>query len=144
MLELGLALDVLVAGRSDKANVAWSDMRTEHERIILPLPEETQSFRTLLDVIYRDRLGRGMTNAAVDPADSLRWLRRYLRLRLHGCTHDVASEKIWRQLEGGEVPVLCARPDEIMFPPENETTDFRTQLDSRLRGRPAASSSFRR
>jgi hypothetical protein len=128
--------DVLVDGRSVKGNVAWADMRVDHERVILPLPEETRAFRTTLDVVYRDRLGRSAAPAPIDLDESLRWLRRYIRLRLHGCSHESAASRIWHQLDVRVAPPLCARPDDVTFPPENETADFRSQLVVRLRGRP--------
>jgi hypothetical protein len=125
--------DVLVAGRSTEGNVRWQDMRAEHERIVLPMPAESSAFRSQLDAIYRDRLGRSAATPSIDPGDLLRWFRRYLRLRLHNCSHDVALARIWQQLAKGGGSRLCAAPDEIAFPPEDESADFQRQLEERLR-----------
>jgi hypothetical protein len=130
------ATDVLVDGRSTQGNVRWGDLRAERERIILPLPAETAAFRSSLDAVYRDHLGRAPVGPAIDPAEGLRWLRRYLRLRLHGCGHDPAMQRLWFQLDTGRPPTLCALPDAIVFPEEGETMDFRRQLEARLRDRP--------
>ena len=128
--------DVLVDGRSTRGNVNWGDMRLERERIILPIPHDTAAFRSELDATYRDQLGRSAAAAAIDPGDAMLWLRRYLRFRLHGCSHESASFRVWEQIESGKPPALCAAPDEIIFPAENESTDFRQQLEKRLAGRP--------
>ena len=129
--------DVLVAGGRARAPIAWSDMRVEHERVILPLPEETAALRSALNAVYRDRLGRGAEVPAVAASESLRWMRRYLRLRLHLCAHETAVAAIGEQLRGGEPPPLCGRPDGVLFPPENETMAFRQAVEEQLRQRPA-------
>jgi hypothetical protein len=128
--------DILVAGRSTLGNVRWQDMRGPHERIILPTFQETAAFRTHLDAIYRDRLGRGAATPPLDAAATLGWLRRYLRFRLHGCSHESAASRIWQQLTSGGSPPLCGAPDAVAFPPENESSDFVRQLADRLRDRP--------
>jgi hypothetical protein len=128
--------DILTAGRSVKGNVVWSDMRVEHERIILPLPQETAEFRTVLEGVYRDRLGRAATPTAINPVDAMTWMRRYLRFRLHGCSHDSAMSRVWQQIADGIPQPLCARPDDVSVPAENETTDFRQQLETRWSRKP--------
>jgi hypothetical protein len=128
--------DVLIAGRSTHGNVLWQDMRGAHERVILPTPSETAWFRTWLDAVYRDRLGRAAAVAAVDPADAMRWFRRYVRFRLHGCSHQSAASRVWLQLASGGAPPLCSAPDAVEFPPENESSDFLRQLTEKLRDRP--------
>jgi hypothetical protein len=128
--------DVVVAGRSAQGTVRWTDMRAERERIILPLPDETAAFRTALDALYRDQLGRAAFTPAIDPGDALGWLRRYLRLRLHGCTHDGAADRLWYQLTQGTPPVLCALPDAVVMPAEDESIAWRRALEERLRGQP--------
>jgi hypothetical protein len=128
--------DVLVDGRSEHGNVVWSVMRGEQERIVLPIAEETSEFRSRLDALYRDQLGRNVAAPAIDPGAFVHWFRRYLRFRLHGCTHDVAAAKVWEQLASGGAPALCARPDAVSFPPEDESMDFRRQLEERLRDQP--------
>jgi hypothetical protein len=130
------ATDVLVGGRSDTALTTWNDLRVEHERIVLPFFEETAAFRSTLDAVYRDDLGRTAASPLIDPGELLRWLRRYVRLRLHRCSHDEALGRVRQQWEEVVEPSLCARPDAINFPPENETMDFRTQLAEWMRERP--------
>jgi hypothetical protein len=130
------ATDVLVGGRSTHGNVRWADMRAERERIILPLPDETAAFRSQLEAIYRDQLGRSAVTPAIDPGEGLRWLRRYLRLRLHGCGHEAAAERLRIQMAEGNPPPLCARPDGVVFPDEDDSRDFRRQLEARLVGQP--------
>ena len=127
--------DVLVGGRSDRGLVAWSDLRVEHERIILPTLQETNAFRTVLEPIYRDHLSRPASTIAVPPAESVSWLQRYVRLRLHGCSHESASSRLLNQLEKGEPAALCSRPDAVFFPPEDESMEFRRVIEERLAAR---------
>jgi hypothetical protein len=129
-------VDVLVDGRSTHGNVAWNDMRAEHERIVLPVFEEGAAFRAMLDVVYRDHLGRAAMPPSIDPGEFLRQMQRYVRFRLHGCSHDTAIDKVREQLMEGRVPGLCGRPDAVHFPPENETMAFREQLADWLGERP--------
>ena len=128
--------DVLLGGRTERGLTEWAHMRAPLERIILPFPQETAAFRSVLDAIYRDHLGRTAINPAIDPGDFLLWMRRYLRLRLHGCGHERAVAGVWQQLSTHRVPQLCARPDTVSFPPENESMDFRRHLEEWLRDRP--------
>ena len=128
--------DILVDGRSTHGNVIWQDIRGEHERVILPTLQDTAWFRTWLDATYRDRLGRAAAVAAVDPADAMRWFRRYLRFRVHGCSHPSATSRVWQQLASGGAPPLCGAPDAVEFPPENESSDFLRELTEKLRDRP--------
>jgi hypothetical protein len=124
--------DILPVGRSTHGNVQWSAMRNEHERIVLPTALETAEFRTRLDAIYRDQLGRPAVPSTADPGVLLRWLRRYVRYRLHNCDHTAASARIWHQLAQGGAPPLCGRPDGVVFPAENESLEFRRELEARL------------
>lgn len=128
--------DVIVSGRTGQGLIDWDAIRPPQERILLPPPSETSAFRSVLDAVYRDHLGRTAVNPVIDPGDFLMWMRRYLRLRLHGCTHQPAIERLWQQLSEHRVPPLCARPDGVLFPPENESMDFRRQLEGWLEDRP--------
>ena len=127
--------DVLISGRPASTPMAWAEMRTENERAVLPLPEETAAFRSMLDVVYRERLGRSAEPPALDPGAAVRWVRRYVRLRLHLCDHDAAVAGLTAQLRGGDPPRLCGRPDVVLFPPENETMAFRGAVEEQLRAR---------
>jgi hypothetical protein len=124
--------DLLAYPPAATATVQWSAMRIPHERIVLPLPEETAAFRTMLDRIYRDQLGRAPFAPAVDPLGVMTWMRRYVRLRLHGCSHEIAGRKLWEQMETGHAPSLCAQPASVSFPPQDETVTFRQQLEIKL------------
>jgi hypothetical protein len=124
--------DVLVEPTTAQGTVDWSGFRTTHERLVLPVVAESRAFRSELDAIYRDRLGRTSFPATIDPRESTIWLRRYLRFRLHGCSHASATAKVFQQLANGGAPGLCGSPDTIGFPPENETVDFRRRLEPKL------------
>jgi hypothetical protein len=123
--------DVLLAPPTTEAMVRWADFRAPLERILLPTPQDSRRFRGDLERAYRDTLKRQALPARVDPDAALKWTRRYIRYRLHGCDHGVAADKVFAQLSGTEPPPLCARPEAIAFPPRNETLDFRRRLEER-------------
>jgi hypothetical protein len=133
--------DVLVEPVTAAGTVRWADFRTTHERIVLPTPAETAAFRTALDQAYHDRLGRTAVAASIHPNDAMRWTRRYIRYRLHACSHEVAAAKVWQQIAQGGAPGLCAQPASVSFPPQDETVDFRRQLDDKLVNQASSSTS---
>ena len=128
--------DVLVGGRTTKRLINWGGMRADHESVILPIPAETAAFRTALDSVYRDQLARAVSPPTIDPGEFLRWMRRYVRFRLHGCAHAAATERVLQQISDGGASPLCGRPETASFPPENESMDFRNVLEERLKDRP--------
>ena len=123
--------DVLVAHQPAAGAIQWSDFRAPLERVVLAPPQDTTRFRARLEATYRDALGRAPV-PALDSEKAVRWLRRYVRYRLHGCDHDAAQEKVFAQIASGAPPPLCARPEAIQFPPRNETLAFRRALEERL------------
>jgi hypothetical protein len=106
-------------------------VRPPGERFVLPGLEETAAFRTLLERTYRTDLHRAESATRLDARTATLWTRRYLRYRLHGCNHAVALTKIFEQVNGGGAQALCARPADAIFPPRDETVDFRRQLDAK-------------
>jgi hypothetical protein len=126
-------VDVLVEPPTGSGTVRWSDFRTTHERIILPPPAESAAFRSALEVAYRDHVGRALFTSSIDPSAATTWMRRYVRYRLHGCSHEATIAKVWQQIDQGGAPSLCARPDTVSFPPQDETVEFRRLLEDKLR-----------
>ena len=133
--------DVLVAPATAPGTVQWNDFRATHERIILPVPEDTAAFRTLLELVYRHQLNRAEAPTSIHPRDAMTWMRRYIRFRLHQCTHEVAGDKVWQEIAEGSALALCGPPDTVSFPPQNETVDFRRQLEEKWQSRAVPSPS---
>ena len=123
-------VDVLQT-RYDEPHPAWWPIRRPaNERVILPTLAESTAFRTALEAGYRRTLNRAEQPVRVTPQESVLWTRRYLRYRLNGCPHQDAVEKVFRQLRDGVVARLCASSGPVMFPPRDETVEFRRQLEA--------------
>lgn len=133
-------VDVLLGSHHTTGATRWADYRAQHERLLLPWAADTTRFRSTLETIYRDELGRAAVIPTVDPDSAVKWLRRYLRYRVHECGHDDAVAKVFAQLDGAAAPPLCGRPGALVMPSRSETLAFRRQLDDRLRGAPSVKS----
>jgi hypothetical protein len=113
--------------------VDWPGYRVNRERVLFPVETEVLAFRTMLDVTYATHLGRASQTTLVPPREALRWTQRYLRYRVHGCSHQTALANVFGQIDGGGIAPLCASPDDVQFPPWNETLELRRGLDDTLR-----------
>jgi hypothetical protein len=113
--------------------VDWAGFRASGERVLFPVETEVLAFRSMLEVTYTTNLDRASQPTVVPPREALRWTRRYLRYRVHGCSHPTAMDNVFGQIEGRGIAPLCALPDTVRFPPWNETVELRRELDERLR-----------
>ena len=125
-------VDVVRRNRDTPQPSQWVNVRPPGERFALPSVEETAAFRTALERTYRTDLRRPATATRLNPGTALLWTRRYLRARIHGCDHERAVATVFDQIDGGGPQPLCARPAEPLFPPRNETVDFRRRLDAKF------------
>ena len=74
---------------------------------IFPPRNETLAFRQELERLYRDDLGRLQTPTAVDIEGDVVWIQEYIRYRLSGCSHSVATQKVMMQIDGFGVQPTC-------------------------------------
>ncbi|HUE86065.1 MAG TPA: hypothetical protein VMO26_08305 [Vicinamibacterales bacterium] len=125
--------DVLLEPPTALHPIDWPGHRVEHERVLFPVETEVLAFRSMLETTYATILGRAPEPILVPPRDALRWTQRYLRYRVHGCSHVTAMANVVGQLEGGGIAPLCALPDAVQFPPWNETVELRRALDEKVR-----------
>ncbi len=133
-------VDLVVSADRQGYRPQWRYARVALERFVLASPDEAQAFRTALEATYGTTLGRPAAATALEPRVAVQWIRRYLRYRVHGCAHQEAVDKVFLQFTaGGEAP-LCAPRSAIAFPPRDETTAFRHQLEMWSRARGATSS----
>jgi hypothetical protein len=78
--------------------------------VAFPPRNESFSFRTELERIYRDRLGRGAVSTFVDNEGALVWTQQYLLHRVNGCGHLEAALKVLDEIDGRTVTACVAPP----------------------------------
>ena len=128
-------VDLLKWPVTDPHPGAWRVLHVPMESVEMPLPQESRMFMASLQTAYRDVLKRPASASVVDPDVSTIWVQRYLRFRIHGCDHETASVKVFQQIDGQGAQPLCQRPPSVVFPPWNETSAFRRQLEGKFSGR---------
>ena len=72
-----------------------------------PPRNETLSFRQVLELIYRDDLGRLPTPTAVDVEGDVVWIQEYIRYRLSGCSNTQATQRVLQQIDGLGIQPTC-------------------------------------
>jgi hypothetical protein len=112
--------------------IDWTAHRVNHERVLFPVETEVMAFRSRLEVTYAQTLDRAPEPIRAPPRDALRWTGRYLRYRVHGCSHATAMANVLGQLDGGGIAPLCTLPDAVQFPPWNETVELRRAVEEKL------------
>ena len=100
-----------------------------------PAPNDTYEFRLSLENMYREQLHRPLTSSFVDLESGVVWLQEYLRYRVDGCSHDLATAYVIAQVDGGAGPPACGAAHE-QFPPRNESLDFMERLEAKFQQDP--------
>jgi hypothetical protein len=75
--------------------------------VAFPPRNESLDFRVALEAKYRDDLRRGAGQTAVDNEGDVVWIQEYLRYRVNGCSHAVAIDKVFAQIDGRGVQAVC-------------------------------------
>ena len=75
--------------------------------IAFPPRNESLQFRTALEAKYRDELRRGAGQSVVDMEGDVVWIQEYLRYRVNACSHAVAVDKVFAQIDGRGVQPTC-------------------------------------
>jgi hypothetical protein len=98
-----------------------------------PSRAETFEFRNQLETKYQTGLNRSASSTFVDREGEVVWLQEYIRYRVNGCDHTTAIQRVMAQIDGGAPGGICAenRDFVVVFPPRNETMDFRRQLETK-------------
>ncbi len=101
--------------------------------VLFPSRAESLEFRNQLETKYQTGLNRGPTSTYVDREGEVVWVQEYIRYRTNGCDHATAVRNVMTQIDGGAAAGICAenRDFVILFPPRNETMDFRLQLETK-------------
>jgi len=71
--------------------------------IEFPPRDQSRAFRDELEVRYRAMPGVTAQTSFVNIEGDIVWIQEYLRYRVNGCPHDVATTKVFRQIDGGGV-----------------------------------------
>lgn len=103
--------------------------------VSFPPRNESLDFRVQLEAKYRDGLRRGPTSTSVDNEGDVVWTQEYERYRVNQCSHADAISRVMIQIDGAAAPGVCgnAPPGHVQFPPQNESLDFRNQLEAKYR-----------
>lgn len=80
-----------------------------------PPRNEPLAFMQQLEAKYRDGLRRPAGSSFVDVEGNIVWTQEYLRYRVSSCTHSIAQQKVFDQIDGRGVqpdctPVVVAPP----------------------------------
>ncbi len=75
--------------------------------VAFPPRNESLDFRIALEAKYRDGLRRGAGQSAVDNEGDVVWIQEYLRYRVNSCSHAVAIDKVFAQIDGRGVQAVC-------------------------------------
>jgi len=75
--------------------------------VAFPPRNESLDFRVALEAKYRDDLRRGASQTAVDNEGDVVWIQEYLRYRVNSCSHAVAVDKVFAQIDGRGVQAVC-------------------------------------
>ena len=111
--------------------------------VLFPSRADSFDFRNQLETKYQTGLNRAPSQTYVDREGEVVWVQEYIRYRVNGCDHATAVARVMAQIDGGAPGGICAenRDSLILFPPRNESLDFRRQLEEKYRamGRPLQS-----
>jgi hypothetical protein len=111
--------------------------------VLFPSRADAFQFRNELEVKYQTGLNRPATLTHVDREGEVVWVQEYIRYRVNGCDHATAVARVMAQIDGGLPGGICAenRDSIIIFPPRDESMDFRRQLEAKYQamGRPLQS-----
>jgi hypothetical protein len=103
--------------------------------VSFPPRNESLDFRNQLEAKYRDGLHRSGSSTSVDIEGDIVWTQEYERYRVNQCSHAVAIADVMTQIDGNPAPGVCgASPiGQVLFPPRNDSFDFRNQLETKYR-----------
>ena len=111
--------------------------------ILFPSRADAFQFRNELEVKYQTGLNRQPSTTYVDREGDVVWVQEYIRYRVNYCDHATAVARVMAQIDGQPPGGLCGdyRDFIVIFPPRNETMDFRRQLEAKYQsmGRPLQS-----
>jgi hypothetical protein len=113
---------------ADAAPAGTGTLRTAV--VTFPPRADGMDFRAQLESKYRS-MGRTPSETYVDQEGEVVWIGEYYRYRTNGCDHDTAMAYVKLQIDTGVAPPICALgffPENAIYPPREQSVDFRRQL----------------
>jgi hypothetical protein len=111
--------------------------------VLFPSRADSFQFRNELETKYQTGLNRPPSSTYVDREGDVVWVQEYIRYRVNYCDHATAVARVMAQIDGQPPGGLCGdnRDFVVIFPPRDETMDFRRQLEAKYQqmGRPLQS-----
>jgi len=109
-----------IDGRGIPAACGNSDTAT------FPPRNEPLAFMVQLETKYRDGIRRPAGSSFVDVEGNIVWTQEYLRYRVSTCSHEVAQQKVFDQIDGRGIasdctPVVVAAPTPSPSPSPSPT-----------------------
>lgn len=109
-----------------------------------PPRNEVLDFRNQLETLYATVLNRAASATTVDREGEVVWTQEYIRYRVNGCDHQVATQRVFDQIAGNPPGAICSENPggDVQYPPRNEANAFRQGLETvyEQMGRPLSSS----
>lgn len=117
----GQAMSVELSGGTSRASA------------VFPARDDAFDFRRQLESKYATALGRPASPTSVDQEGDVVWVSEYIRYRVDGCDHGTAVQRVFAEVDGGAAGPVCGESPTgvIVFPPRNETVDFRRLLEAK-------------
>jgi hypothetical protein len=97
--------------------------------INFPPRNEILQFRQQLESKYQ-QMGRGLTTTFVDVEGSLVWTQEYMRYRVNACDHATAVQKVFSQIDTGQVAATCFIPCSFRLTPSDVSLGYGAQSSS--------------
>lgn len=112
--------------------------------VTFPARSDAFDFRQQLEARYVNALHRTAAATYVDPEGEVVWLGEYIRLRVNGCDHGTASQRVLAEVDGTAASICTTTftSETAVFPSRADLVDFRNQLEQKYQsfGRGASSS----
>ena len=101
--------------------------------VLFPSRADAFQFRNELETKYQTGLNRAASFTSVDREGDVVWVQEYIRYRVNGCDHATAIARVMTQIDGGAPGGICAENRDflILFPPRDQTMEFRRQLETK-------------
>ncbi len=120
---------------SPRPTSSFNEPMSAHHSQSEPFPpmHESIAFRRMLEDKYSNDLHRATAPTYIDVATSVTWTQRYIRYRLHACSHAEALRRVFQQMNERGISPGCAARLTNIFPPRDDVVNFRRQLEFKFR-----------
>lgn len=101
--------------------------------VAFPTRSDAFDFRQQLETKYSTTLSRAAAPTFVDAEGEVVWLEEYIRLRVNGCDHATASQRVLAEIDGTPASICQTTftSETAVFPSRADIVDFRQQLETK-------------